>query len=101
MRKERQIVEERPHPSPPPEGEGAIRSHSSILFPHFSAPGVSAAGVWASYGEREVLRGLELEAAQGTLTALAGPNGVGKSTLLRLIAGAMRPDRGQVRVMGS
>ena len=62
--------------------------------------GVSVAGVWASYGEREVLRGMEMEAAQGTLTALAGPNGVGKSTLLRLIAGAMRPGQGHVRVMG-
>ncbi len=57
-------------------------------------------GIWASYGDREVLRDLDLQAAQGTLTALAGPNGVGKSTLLRLIAGAMRPDRGQVQVMG-
>ena len=47
-----------------------------------------------------MLRGLDLEAAQGTLTALAGPNGVGKSTLLRLIAGALRPDRGEVRLMG-
>ncbi len=62
--------------------------------------GVSAAGIWAAYGEREVLSGLDLEAAQGTLTALAGPNGVGKSTLLRLIAGALRPSRGRIRVMG-
>ena len=61
---------------------------------------MSASGVWASYGDREVLRGLDLEAAQGTLTALAGPNGVGKSTLLRLIAGALRPARGSVAVMG-
>ena len=61
---------------------------------------MSASGVWATYGDREVLRGLDLEAAQGTLTALAGPNGVGKSTLLRLIAGALRPARGSVAVMG-
>ena len=64
------------------------------------APGVSAAGVWASYGQREVLRGLDLEVTQGTLTALAGPNGVGKSTLLRAIAGALRPTRGSVVVVG-
>ena len=56
--------------------------------------------MWVSYGEREVLRGLDLEAGQGTLTALAGPNGVGKSTLLRAIAGAQRPSRGSVTVMG-
>lgn len=62
--------------------------------------GVHATGVWASYGERQVLRGLELAAPSGTLTALAGPNGVGKSTLLRLIAGAMQPARGSVVVAG-
>ena len=41
-----------------------------------------------------------MQAAQGTVTALAGPNGVGKSTLLRLIAGAIRTDQGTVEVMG-
>ena len=75
--------------------------HPGLAEGRMDVAGVSAAGVWASYGEREVLRGLELEATRGTLTALAGPNGVGKSTLLRLIAGAMRPDRGSVRVMGN
>ena len=67
---------------------------------HRTEAGVSASGVWVSYGQREVLRGLDLEAVQGSLTALAGPNGVGKSTLLRLIAGALRPARGGVTVMG-
>ncbi len=63
--------------------------------------GVLAEGVWASYGQRQVLRGLELEVSQGTLMALAGPNGVGKSTLLRIIAGSLSPTRGTIRVMGS
>ncbi len=66
-----------------------------------ASPGVSARGVFAAYGERPVLNGLELEAAQGTVTALAGPNGVGKSTLLRAIAGALRPSRGEICVMGA
>ena len=57
--------------------------------------------MYAAYGERQVLRGLDLEVAQGTLTALAGPNGVGKSTLLRAVAGALRPTEGAIRVMGT
>ena len=65
------------------------------------APGVLASGVHVSYGQRQVLQGLDLEAAQGTLTALAGPNGVGKSTLLRVIAGALSPTAGTVKVLGS
>ena len=64
-------------------------------------PGIKAAGVFAAYGERTVLDGLELEAAQGTVMALAGPNGVGKSTLLRAVAGALRPTGGEIRVMGA
>ena len=84
----------------PGNGSFAPSDHLELAEGRADVAGVSAAGVWASYGEREVLRGLDFEAAQGTLTALAGPNGVGKSTLLRLIAGAMRPGRGRVRVMG-
>ena len=63
--------------------------------------GIEAVGVHAAYSERQVLNGLELEAAQGAVMALAGPNGVGKSTLLRAIAGALRPTRGYIRVMGA
>ena len=66
-----------------------------------SAAGVSVAGVTAGYGDRRVLCGLHLDAAQGAVTALAGPNGVGKTTLLRLIAGVFRPSGGTVRVMGT
>ena len=63
--------------------------------------GIEATGVHAAYGERQVLRGVDLRMEQGTVTALAGPNGVGKSTLLRAVAGALRPSEGSVRVMGT
>ena len=63
--------------------------------------GIEATGVFAAYGERTVLNGLELEVTQGTVMALAGPNGVGKSTLLRAVAGALRPTGGEIRVMGA
>ena len=69
--------------------------------PKRDAGGISVAGVWASYGDRSVLTGLDLEVEPGTLTAIAGPNGVGKSTLLRLIAGIHRPTRGSVSVAGA
>jgi iron complex transport system ATP-binding protein len=65
-----------------------------------SGAGIAVSGVWSSYGDRQVLTGLDLSVEQGALIALAGPNGVGKSTLLRLIAGSLRPVRGTVAVMG-
>jgi branched-chain amino acid transport system ATP-binding protein len=42
--------------------------------------------------------GVSLELAPGRITALVGPNGSGKTTVLRLIAGAMPPDSGDVRL---
>src|SRR5207247_10347558 len=49
---------------------------------------------------RFVLRGVTLQAAQGEFISLLGHSGCGKSTLLNLIAGYMRPDRGQILIDG-
>ncbi len=53
-------------------------------------------GLWKSYGERAVLRGLDLVVEPGSLTAVLGPSGCGKTTLLRVIAGFERAERGEV-----
>ncbi len=47
-----------------------------------------------------VLRGVDLDLAKGEVVALTGPSGVGKSTLLNLIAGLDRPDAGSIKVAG-
>ena len=73
---------------------------SKITSRQTPSPAVSATGVWASYGDRDVLSGLDLEVSAGGVVALAGPNGVGKSTLLKLIAGTLSPSRGTVSVLG-
>jgi ABC-type lipoprotein export system ATPase subunit len=44
------------------------------------------------------LRGVDLDVGAGEMIALLGPSGMGKSTLLQLLAGAMRPSAGQVRI---
>ncbi|MEN3533761.1 TOBE-like domain-containing protein [Microbispora sp. ZYX-F-249] len=53
-----------------------------------------------SFGATPVLRDVSLDVAAGSLTALLGPSGGGKSTLLRVIAGLERPDTGAVRISG-
>ena len=62
--------------------------------------GIRARDVWVSYGERVVLNGLDLSVEKGSFVALAGPNGVGKSTLLRLVSGVISPSRGKIEVAG-
>ena len=46
------------------------------------------------------LDGVSLEASHGTLTALVGPDGAGKTTLIRLAAGLMVADAGELQVLG-
>ena len=66
-----------------------------------SVVGIELRDVWAGYGERQVIKGLNLSVERGSVAALAGPNGVGKSTLLRLLSGSLRPSRGMARVEGA
>ena len=53
-----------------------------------------------SFGKRKILDGLNLSIPRGKLVAILGASGVGKSTLLNLIGGQLKPDRGEVRVAG-
>jgi energy-coupling factor transport system ATP-binding protein len=62
---------------------------------------VSARDVWYTYpGGVEALRGVSLELRRGELAALMGPNGSGKTTLAKVLAGLLKPSRGEVRVLG-
>jgi sulfate/thiosulfate transport system ATP-binding protein len=58
-------------------------------------------GVSKRYGSAVAVDDVTLEIPDGSLTALLGPSGGGKSTLLRIIAGLERPDRGTVYIDGN
>src|SRR5437773_9487745 len=59
-----------------------------------------ARGIRKSFGRRQVLTGLDLEVAAGEMVAVVGENGTGKTTLLRILAGDLRPDAGSVTIGG-
>ena len=61
-----------------------------------SVPLLSARGLAKTFGGRRVLDGLDLELAAGSRIGVLGPNGGGKSTLLRILAGLEHPDAGEV-----
>lgn len=64
------------------------------------AESIRLVDVSAGYDERAVLEHVNLTLEAGALTAVVGPNGGGKSTLLKLIAGLLKPWTGSVTVLG-
>jgi len=56
--------------------------------------------IGVSYGDRVILKDLNAEVADGRITAVMGPNGCGKTTLLRCIGGLLTPTEGEVLVDG-
>jgi ABC-type multidrug transport system ATPase subunit len=63
-------------------------------------PLLVAESVGKRFGERKVLASAYLQAGEGRVAGLLGRNGEGKSTLLKICAGVMRPDHGTVRFAG-
>jgi ABC-type Mn2+/Zn2+ transport system ATPase subunit len=61
---------------------------------------VSLHHVTAGYDDRPAVEDVDLEIARGSLLAIFGPNGGGKTTLLKLIAGVLRPWTGTVETLG-
>jgi phospholipid/cholesterol/gamma-HCH transport system ATP-binding protein len=53
-----------------------------------------------AYGQREVLKGINLSIPRGKIVAILGTSGCGKTTLLRHFGGQLRPSRGSVKFMG-
>lgn len=51
-------------------------------------------------GDRVIYDGIDMQIARGKITAIMGPSGTGKTTLLRLIGGQLKPDQGQILLDG-
>ena len=57
--------------------------------------------VWFAYSGQTVLEDVSLDIRQGDFIAMIGPNGGGKTTLLKLMLGLLKPAKGSIRVLGN
>lgn len=57
---------------------------------------LTAEGIYKRYGRREILKGLDLSVAPGSCAGIIGGNGCGKTTLLSILAGTSKANKGRV-----
>ena len=63
-------------------------------------PVIVLRNVHKSFGNLEVLKGIDLDVFKGENVVVLGRSGSGKSVLIKIIAGLLKPDKGSVRVLG-
>jgi ABC-type multidrug transport system ATPase subunit len=78
----------------------AVRGQPVSRAPREPTPALVIDGLARRFGAREVVRSVTLEVPAGRRVALRGPNGSGKTTVLRCVAGTLAPSAGHVRVLG-
>lgn len=81
------------------ESPAAFLSDGATVL-RYSTAMIEARGVSHHYGVRLVLKNVNLKVNKGELVVLMGPNGMGKSTLMAALAGAISPTRGEVLIDG-
>jgi phospholipid/cholesterol/gamma-HCH transport system ATP-binding protein len=80
-----------------PTRPGSLRGSTTIVP---GEPFITFKDVHIGFGENEVLRGISFEVWPGETKVLLGESGAGKTLIMKLAAGLLRPDSGQVWVMG-
>ena len=61
---------------------------------------LNISGLEKRFGEKAVLRGIDLSVPEGSVFGFIGQNGAGKTTTMKTVLGLLRPDRGEITVAG-
>jgi phospholipid/cholesterol/gamma-HCH transport system ATP-binding protein len=73
-----------------------LQQHTDNMMPSV----ISISGLFKSFGELQVLKGIDFNLFKGENVAVLGKSGTGKSVLIKIIAGLLKPDKGEVIVLG-
>ncbi len=82
------------------EHAAARRAAADLVGALPPAPGVWCSGLRKRYGRRPAVEDVSLEVGRGEVVGLLGPNGAGKTTVIKMLLGLVRPDAGEVMLLG-
>ena len=81
-------------------GEDTGNEERDVAMTTQQAPAIHVQGMEKSYKKLDVLRGVDFDVARGSIFALLGSNGAGKTTVVRILSTLLKADAGTARVNG-
>jgi ABC-2 type transport system ATP-binding protein len=81
--------------------DAAVAQRVAPSAPGQDDPVISVHGLRKRYGDKEAVRGIDLEVRRGEIFAFLGPNGAGKTTTVEILEGFRQASRGEVCVLGA
>ncbi|HEY0167035.1 MAG TPA: ABC transporter ATP-binding protein [Jatrophihabitans sp.] len=80
--------------------DAAQREAARLVADLPQAPAVWCSGLRKRYGKRQAVEDVSLEVGRGDVVGLLGPNGAGKTSVIKMLLGLVRPDAGEVMLLG-
>ena len=80
--------------------EDHLRAAARIVAELPPSPAVRCSGLRKRYGKRQAVDDVSLQVGRGEVVGLLGPNGAGKTTVIKMLLGLVRPDAGEVLLLG-
>jgi ABC-2 type transport system ATP-binding protein len=87
-------------PTLAPPGDAAVQAAARLVAELPPTPALWCTGLRKRYGRRPAVDDVALSVGRGEVVGLLGPNGAGKTTVIKMLLGLVRPDAGEVMLLG-